>query len=222
MNKVETILPRGEILEMKNLKDGRILVVQSSEETDDSQTIGKIFYCFTDIVDYLISLFYKTNKKYSCSRTKIGKLLSILEFKYARMKKHRVFLRDIYRYPNCGTAIHALTVECDRDVYRMINYGDNNKKIAFSEIDFNVIPPMESKDFSCIPLEIREEIERVFCNFGAYTHKRLGDCLNPLVEYDSVCGPEGIVNLNRIAELTTYDIKNIGSNEVIDYIFSLE
>ena len=86
MNKVETILPRGEILEINYLEDGRILVVQSSEKTDESQTMETRFYCFTDIVDYLISLFYKTNKKYSCSRTKIGKLLSILEFKYARMK----------------------------------------------------------------------------------------------------------------------------------------
>lgn len=222
MNKVETILPRGEILEIRNLEDGRILVVQSSEETNESQTMGTSFYCFTDIVDYLISLFYKTNKKYSCSRTKIGKLLSILEFKYARMKKHRVFLRDIYRYPNCGTAIHGLIVECERDVYRMIKYSDNNKKIAFSEINFNVITPMESKDFSWIPLEIRKEIQRVFCNFGAYTPKRLGDCLNPIVEYDGVCEQDGVINLDRIAELTIHDIKNMGSNEVIDYIFYFE
>ena len=81
---------------------------------------------------------------------------------------------------------------------------------------------MESKDFSYIPLEIREEIERVFCNFGAYTQARLGECLNPIVEYDGVCRTDGVVDLDRIAELTIHDIKNMGSNEVIDYIFSLE
>lgn len=62
-----------------------------------------------EITYYLIQQFYKTGEKYSCTQTKLGKLLSILAFKYAR-NGQKLFDTPIYKYPpRCGTLIKALT-----------------------------------------------------------------------------------------------------------------
>lgn len=172
-----------------------------------------------DCANYLILLFYKTNKRYSCTRTKIGKLLSILAFKYARIN-HRVFWDKIYKYPGCGTYIENLEGICQRDVYFQLYYEDDNKEIPLEEIDKNIIAPMEDKDFTCISSWVRMDIEDVFHKFGAYSQERLGECLNPIVEYEGICESDGSINLNKIAELKSGDINKMSSNEAMDYIFS--
>lgn len=169
-----------------------------------------------DCADYLIQLFYKTNKKYTCNRPKIGKLLSILALKYARVNR-KVFLDGIYKYPGCGTYIPELTAYCGRDVYQNLEYKDNNKVIPLDEFD-NLISAIIDYN-TCIPIDVIKGILAVFYNFGAYSQKRLGDCLNPIVEYKDVCEDDGSINFNKIAELKINDLYKIGSNEVIDYIF---
>jgi hypothetical protein len=50
-----------------------------------------------ECMNYLIQLFYKTDKRYSCTRSKISKLLSILAFKYA-VYSIQLFDEKIFRY----------------------------------------------------------------------------------------------------------------------------
>ncbi len=59
------------------------------------------------IVNYLIGFFYETEKKYSCSITKIGKLLSILAFKAYIESEERILGKyvAIKKYKDCGTYI---------------------------------------------------------------------------------------------------------------------
>lgn len=219
MKTLKTTLPKGKILEIITYPEGSHSVVQELVEETGNQENTKKYYGIIDLANYLKLLFYKTNKKYSCTRTKIGKLLSILAFKYAR-KNSRVFLNDIYRYPQCGTYIRELSVFCERDEYIMPKYMDNNMEMSLEEIDWNIITPMDNKDFTHIPLNLRKEIEVIFCKFGAYSQMRLGECLNCIVDYEGVCASDQIVNLDRIAELSIHDINKIGRNKVIDYIFS--
>ena len=220
MKTVETLLPAGNIVEIKTLPDGRKVVVQEiSEKIAETNILKESNVYLEDCMNYLILLFYKTETKYSCSRTKLAKLLSILAFKYAR-KNRRIFLGSIYRYPECGTAIKELSLYCPRDVYLASGYEDDKKVIPLDEMHWDIITPIEDKDFASLSSDIKKAIEDVFYNFGAYSQVQLGECLNPIVEYEGVCKPDGSINLNQIAKLGIHDLNDMGSNEVIDYIFA--
>lgn len=164
--------------------------------------------------NYFIQLFYKTGKRYSCTRTKLGKLLSILAFKYAANDK-LLFFEEIYCYPNCGTAIKELMCEVERDVYRNYHYEDGKKRISKHELKANVDIPKMYPDTSLLKSELKKDIEDVFFSFGAYSQKDLSDVLNPIVEYEGICNSEGIIELEKIILL--HD--KLPDNEVIKYIF---
>ena len=168
-----------------------------------------------ECANYLIQFFYKTEKRYSCTRTKIGKLLSILAFKYAA-KDELLFLEEIYRYPNCGTAIKELRCEVERDVYINYPYEDGKKRIHKREVKANVDILRMCSDTSLLKPEIKEDIEDVFFNFGAYSPSDLSDVLNPIVEYEGICNSEGIIDLEKIILL--HD--KLPGNKVLDYIFN--
>lgn len=165
--------------------------------------------------NYFIQLFYKTGKRYSCTRTKLGKLLSILAFKYAANDK-LLFFEEIYRYPNCGTAIKELMCGIERDVYREYAYEDGKKRIHKHELKANVDIPKMYPDISLLKPEIKKDIEDVFFNFGAYSQSDLSDVLNPIVEYEGICNSEGIIELEKIILL--HD--KLPGNKVLDYIFN--
>lgn len=125
--------------------------------------------------EYLISLFVETGKKYSCTRTKIGKLLSIVAFYYAR--RGRIVFRDeILKYKGCGTAIADLKGYVDLNVYLPSDDGDDESRITDSlsgECCINcpkdITPPI-----GCV-------IEEVFRRFGAYSARRIGDLINECI-----------------------------------------
>ena len=78
---------------------------------------------------YLLEYFKKTGEKYSCSRTKIGKLLSIVAFVYAR-KDVRIFKEEIHKYNDCGTSIDELRSFVPLNLYRNSTYLDNKVSIS--------------------------------------------------------------------------------------------
>jgi len=167
--------------------------------------------------NYLIQLFYKTDKRYSCTRSKIGKLLSILAFKYA-CKGIKLFEETIDRWPNCGTFIKETRFLVPVDVYvRDIDAvnPDGKKMIAGVELNHNACIPEFHQNISGLLPNLKRDIEDVFFYFGAYSQVDLSDELNPIVEYGRVCRPDGSVDLNEIAHLD----KNLFPNNVVEYIF---
>ena len=96
--------------ESSNLSDKPLLSqkernIVSQEETKMIELNANL----KDVTSCLIRMFYQTDKKYSCTQTKLGKMLSILAFRYA-INGEKLFNESIYRYPpNCGTLIKALT-----------------------------------------------------------------------------------------------------------------
>ena len=168
--------------------------------------------------NYLIQLFYKTDQKYSCTKTKIGKLLSILAFKYA-VKEIELFDEKIYRYPKCGTLIKELGVRIPLDVYRRDfdeKDNDGKKMISVDELKHGTFIPKSYRDISMCYSWEREAIEDLFLNFGAYSTSDLADELNPIVEYKGICEPDGSINLEAIAHL---DKNQFPNNKVVEYIF---
>ncbi len=164
--------------------------------------------------NYLVQLFYKTDKRYSCSRTKIGKLLSILAFKYAT-KDIKLFFEPIYRYDGCGTAIAHINYYLPRDVYRMLEYDNSKRRIRKSELKEDVDIPAWYQDISSLFPTIKEDIEDVFFTFGAYSQVHLSEELNPIVEYERMCDDDGRINLAHI--LAVYG--KLPGNKVVEYIF---
>ena len=169
-----------------------------------------------ECANYLIQFFYKTDKRYSCTRTKIGKLLSIVAFKYAVKYDENIFPWKIYRYPECGTLMASVQHYVDRDVYFAYPYDNSKKRISRNELNENADIPDRYKDVSNLDPKLKEEIENVFFTFGAYSQVDLSEELNPIVEYKGICQADGRINLDNIILL--YD--KLPGNKVLEYIFN--
>ena len=169
-----------------------------------------------ECANYLIQLFYKTEQRYSCTRTKIGKLLSILAFKYAVQDKEYIFPYEIYRYPECGTLIVWVQANVDRDIYFTYPYDNSKKRISRNELNENVDIPDCYKKISSLFPKVKDDIEDVFFAFGAYSQVDLSEELNPIVEYEGICLPDGSINLDNIVFL--HD--KLPGNKVLNYIFN--
>lgn len=168
--------------------------------------------------NYLVQCFYATNKKYSCTRTKLGKLLSIVAFIYAQ-EDVKIFDEPIYRYNGCGTAIKELAAFVDTEIYFLFDYSSDNKEIVDIESNKTFF---ESNDinYQSIPTHLRNTINRVFKTFGSYSPSELGLCINPIVECIS-CSETGEVNLSEIKSLTRKSFSSITKNlDVIDFLFT--
>lgn len=199
-----------------------IIIDEIDDDVNDKKIITKVenilqseYVDFFSCANYLIQFFYKTGKKYSCGRTKISKLLSILAFKYA-CKGIILFDEPIYRYPNCGTNIKSSCL-LYRDTYiHNLPMEDQKKMISKNELNSFSEIPKEYQKIDGLSSEIKMAIEDVFYNFGAYSRRDLSELLNPIVEYDGICNTYGQIKLQAISSL---DASHFVNNKVVDYLF---
>lgn len=174
------------------------------------------------VANYFVQLFYKTGQKYSCTQTKIGKLLSVLAFLYARKGKI-LFNETIYRYKGCGAVIDNLkAVVTDRDVYLKSQFEDFDGEITEDIIDTLFGELDESlntyRDISSISPELKDDIEKVFRKFGAHSAYSMGQLINPIVNHNGVADENDAIDLEVIMSLNKDDFGE--SNELIEYLFS--
>ncbi len=173
--------------------------------------------------NYLIQLFYQTGKRYSCTRTKIGKLLSIVAFSYAR-KDQNLFSESIYKYNDCGTAIKDLQAYVDRDVYRQYKYEDISQPILLEptiESSTLLDIPQKHRPIDNLPEEVKSEIKKVFCTFGSYSPYELGQCINPIIELEGMIDETGKVDLSKLYILNSDDFENSETpTPLVAFLFS--
>lgn len=176
-----------------------------------------------EAANYFVLLFYKTEQKYSCTRTKLGKLLSIFAFKYARENK-KVFNEKIHKYNDCGSVIIEILDNYDREIYSCFNYEDKAETIfdtlkEENSLNENILKayPVESLD-DCL----KKDIIDIFLKFGAYSPTQLGECINPIVGQVGVVKENGEIDLSRIYELSLSDFKieNSIAENLLKYLFS--
>ena len=171
-----------------------------------------------EATNYLIQLFYQTNKRYSCTRTKLGKLLSILAFKYAR-KGEKLFDQTIYKYPpSCGTLINELNFIVPRDIYtRNIVDGNDPDNMTIINVSLSACAnvPTQYKDIKTLSTPVREELEKVFNTFGTYPASELGKLLNPIVECILINGSCNEIDLSKVCGEA---IEKIENNAIVEYI----
>ena len=163
---------------------------------------------------YLLEFFKITGEKYSCSRTKIGKLLSIVAFVYAR-KDVRIFKEEIHKYNDCGTSIDELRSFVPLNLYRNSTYSDNNASISDDLSIDNT-----TDEYSILSNELRKTIKNVFMRFGAYLPLNLGKSINAIVEYPGVTSDDGIINLDAIKNIDVNNISAFHNRDVIEYILN--
>lgn len=159
--------------------------------------------------NYFVQLFYQTGRKYTCTRSKIGKLLSIVNFLYARDDK-LLFDEAVCKYEGCGTAIKELKFILDRDIYICSEYRDYKKEIPDAEFRKNASIPERYKETDRLSEDIKNTIRRVFQKFGAYSVVDLGDALSIIVEHSGVTKSDGKINPDIIKQLS---IKNFSKEK---------
>lgn len=213
----------GNINENMSLSDMEKEVIDGISQHKDAGSKKYIFITslhanLKDCALYLTKLFYKTGKKYSCSQTKLGKLLSIAAFVCAR-RREKLFDENIYKYDDCGTAIKGLLLYFDRERYVLYKYSDERTKICDCLFDESLVPDelrniQEPSDY------IKSIIDDVFINFGAYNARDLGCCLNPIVLHEGVTNSDNIIDLQQIYFLKQEEFSNCPNNDVIIYLFN--
>ncbi len=168
------------------------------------------YVSLVDVADFFIGLFKFTGESYTCTRTKIGKLLSVLAFKLAK-NNVKIFSENILDYNNCGTIIPVLNAYYDSEIYTKVTYLDGVFEIEGDFTTFGI-------DNTTIPSDIRELAKIVFKKFGAFDAYYLGQCISRFINMDNIL-EDGIVNLEVIPCLSIEDYENVEDfREVIDYI----
>ena len=167
---------------------------------------------------YLVGLFYQTGQKYSCTRVKIGKLLSIVAFLYAR-KDELLFDEKIYKYSGCGTTIKEINYFLDRDIYICHTCNDRSSSIDFGELNAEASIPEKYQKTDLVPDDVKATIKEVFFHFGAYSALELGNCLNAILSYCEVSADDEI-SLDAFAKLEQIcPSDKVFNSDIIDYLF---
>ncbi len=170
----------------------------------------------TEAANYLIECFNATGQIYSCSRTKIGKLLSIVAFLYAK-NDTALFDETIYKYDGCGTTIEELKSFIDRDVYIKLLYADDRNPI---DISFSARTHLDKLSNINLSSEVKRDIELVFTRFGAFIPSDLGQCINPIVKYIESTNNEGL-DLSKIQTFSIDTFKEISADrELIEFLYA--
>jgi hypothetical protein len=168
-----------------------------------------------ECANYLIHLYNRTGHKYELTRTKIGKLLSILAFRYAR-EKIKLFQCSIFKWPNSGTIIRELNQYTNIYSYYVGLCQPEIKVISKKELKKRADLTKSFQEYPNLSDKVKKDIEEVFLNFAAYPSYELSKLLNPIVEHEGVCHGD-IVDLEAIAQL---DLKKFPDNKVLNYIFN--
>lgn len=170
------------------------------------------------ITNYFIYLYFATDKKYHCTRTKLSKLVSILAFIYAR-DGVELFENKIYKYDKCGTIIQEIKMLYDMVMYENVR-SENTKNLIKEPIIHSDNIPKKYLDFDDLTDDIKCRIEDVFRHFGSYSPFALGQCLNQIVDYPDIIKEDKSFDLLMFSNLKKDDFINISENrELIDYLF---
>ena len=173
---------------------------------------------------YLISLFEETGKIYTCTRIKLGKILSIAAFKCAR-NGILLFDEHIFKHCQCGSVVEGISAFTNMEAYICFSCKDGNKKVS-DDYDKKIVGNIsifENEDFDID--FVTELIKDVFERFGAYSARALGECISSIVDCEGVSVKlEGVdlekVDLEKVSMLTLQDVK--ARNELVEYLFTDE
>jgi hypothetical protein len=171
---------------------------------------------------YLIRLYFKTEPKYQCSRTKIEKLLSIAN--YVSIRQQSQMFSETMCVNQCGTGFPEVAWLFREDIMEGIN-DDSGVILNSNFIDENAYyPDVYESDY---PLGDKEDLlKMVFLSFGACSAKYLGIEINGFVKEiskDTEDFPRPIIDYEKAARFFGNDelLEKYSENKIISFILNI-
>lgn len=161
---------------------------------------------------FLLTLFYKTERKYTCAREKTLQLLTILALDYA-YNGYKLFDEEILINGNGEAFIKGLMWLPNQE-YLGMQVENDNKEYIISNLDEskdNLVPFM----YRCntVDDELKEKATNAFRKFGSYTQTDLVTMISPIL--NRITREDGVVELTNISSVVD-EIKE--ENDVINYL----
>lgn len=165
---------------------------------------------------YLISLYYKTGCKYSCTRSKINKLLII--FKLCFIKNNlKTFDNKLIIYENFSY-FEDLSIIMEKDVYCTEKSIEENSKIIDKLNEMVEIPPMY-KTYIKLAEEEKKLLEIIFREFGNFNINYLSDKIEPIVRNISAIYKNNfILDEDRVFDFFNNYYHEYQNNEIFKFI----
>lgn len=164
----------------------------------------------TDMAKALISLYKKAVDSdgkclYSCSTTKISKLLTLAEWIYAASNDGDDLFKEKIIKRKCGTSISGLAYEIgSRDFTEGEN--DNNQRME-TEISNIVFPDSD------LPESQKLLLKYIFIEFGAYKATALGEYINiyssDVSENDEVITNDVLAKYGNVAYNSDFNLQKL-------------
>lgn len=201
----------------------RICPVERKSQQMDSNFI------FKEIVNFLLCKFADASicgKPLFCSRTKIGKLLFILQILWFKCKGEFAFSERIVR-DTCGCSIPELSIL----MYPYIIYGSmqenpsecyiKNESLCSEQIMIEVKDDFHKRypynDVNCVGLS--EMIQSVFLNFGSYQSSKLGALID---EFKDAIFEDADLNKEKLQRWLNTLAKAETQNDIIIFLRQYE
>lgn len=168
---------------------------------------------------YLISLYYKTNKKYKCYRTKLNRLLII--YKLCGMKYNVSCLEGIYTInaptKHIGLWFRPIASFTFREIYWEFNEKEEDKQEIIDQFNESApIPNIYRLESLKISENTKELLEMIFRKFGNYTINDLANMIDEII----IKIPITTNNNEYKIDILNYDkfLSNNIDNEVFEFI----
>lgn len=161
---------------------------------------------------FLLTLFYKTERKYTCTKDKILNLLTIVALDYA-CSGDKIFNEDILLNDNNEPYINGLLGLSKYEYIKLPEQKDNKEYIneILDETKDNLVPFM----YRCnvVDDELKEKTINVFRNFGAYPQEELGTMVSSVV--NKMTTKEETLDLTKVSSV----IDTIEeTNDIVKYL----
>ena len=160
---------------------------------------------------FLLTLFYKTERKYTCTKDKTLQLLTIMALDYAN-NGDKLFNEEILRSDNGGAYIQEL-MWLSNNEYIGMNPQNDDKEYIHVDLDEskNELVPFIYR-CSTNGYELRGQTIELFRRFGSYPQDDLITMISPILD--------GITNEDKTIDLTKVSsaIDEINENDITIYL----
>lgn len=172
---------------------------------------------------FLASLYFKTGKRYTCTKTKIEKMLTIAWFIKLR-NGEQLFINSVL-INNCGTGVSGLE-EFEATVL-MGSEPENRKRITdcICSEETNVPEIYKEKSIGYIDDKIKKLLVDVFKEFGNWKAADIGIALDEFkddVSTFSELYDRYIVDFQKSRALFSDAIDKYEKNEIINFVIDYE
>ncbi len=227
---IKNIIIKLEVYAEDRDKHSNLRSVEQKLHANSKNKRGKIKMSFSLISKSLIRKFLETkisDKYIECTRTKIGKLLVIVQMAYLKATKEMAFNEPIY-VDKCGATIPSLAaLGIPYDIIEEVapKLFDSNEEyyVSNSALDINVLDIDETRvprkyldENSSVNEKLKQITNDVFLEFGGYESLELGRMIDEFKLDISDNNTLDMQSLSKYIEDNFFN--NYENNKIINFI----